>query len=312
MRIPIALCMLIAVGAHADDAPAIVKHGTIACDLVEATPIVFNGTLYRFEYVREQYKANPLGKACFRFVNVATGEATPPFAAGQHLGSAYTENGRMYVYSVGTWGADAVQAFWSDDLKTWQTQDALKLPGWGIYNNSVCKSPDGYTMAIEIGEPEDMAGARFTMYFAHSTDRVNWTLAPTNCVYSKEKYTACPALRYYGEWYYMVYLEHDSPDWRFVPHVIRSRDLKVWETSPKNPLMEPGPEDKVIANPALTQEDRVHIAEAEDINNSDLDFCEHDGNTLIYYSWGNQRGIEFLAEAHYPATERAFLESYFD
>ncbi len=310
MRTFVAMCLVVALCAFGEDA-AIVKHGTIACDLVEATPIVFKDTLYRFEYVREQYKANPLGKACFRFVNIATGEATTPFAEGQHLGSAYTENGRMYVYSVGTWGADAVQVYWSDDLKTWETQEALKLPGWTIFNNSVCKGPDGYTMAIEIGAPQDVVGTAFTMYFAHSEDLKSWTLAPMDRVYTKDRYSACPALRFYDGWYYMVYLEHQTPDWRFVPHIVRSRDLVAWELSAKNPMMEPGSEDKVIANTLLTEEERAHIAGSEDINNSDLDFCEHEGKTVIYYAWGNQRGIEFLAEAHYAGTERAFLESYF-
>ena len=32
--------------------PRIRKLGTLQCDIVETTPIVFNGELYRFEYVR--------------------------------------------------------------------------------------------------------------------------------------------------------------------------------------------------------------------------------------------------------------------
>ena len=32
--------------------PAIRRLGTIRCDMVETTPIVFGGRLYRFEYVR--------------------------------------------------------------------------------------------------------------------------------------------------------------------------------------------------------------------------------------------------------------------
>src|SRR5438105_2742669 len=36
--------------------PAIHKLGTIECDMVETTPIVFQGKLYRVEYVRENYK----------------------------------------------------------------------------------------------------------------------------------------------------------------------------------------------------------------------------------------------------------------
>lgn len=291
--------------------PVIKKRGTIECDLVEATPVVFRGNLYRFEYVREKYKANPADTSCFRFVDVQTGEPTKPFALGYHLGSAFVEGGRAYAYGVELWGKDTVHVFWSDDLETWNHQEGLNLPGWGIYNNSVCKDDQGYTMAIEIGEPPEMAGQRFTIYFARSQDLLNWTLAPTECVYSKEKYTACPALRFYDGYYYMVYLEHYRPKWYFAPHVVRSKDLVHWEESTLMPMMRPSPEDKRIANPKLTPEERKHIAAAENINNSDLDFCEFDGKTVIYYAWGSQRGTEFLAEAVYDGTEKKFLQMYF-
>jgi hypothetical protein len=291
--------------------PVVKKYGTIECDLVEATPVVFRNKLYRFEYVREAYKANPVGAPCFRFVDVQTGAVTEPFAVGFHLGTAFVENDRVYVYGVERWGQDAIHVFWSKDLKTWNHQTALALPGCGIYNTSVCKDDRGYTMAIEIGEPPEMAGRRFTIYFARSRDLLNWTLAPTECVYSKEKYTACPALRFLDGCYYMVYLEHYAPKWYFAPHIIRSKDLVNWEESPLNPIMEPSSEDKQIANPKLTPEEREHIAVAKNHNNSDVDFCEFDGRTVILYAWGNQRGTEFLAEAVFEGSEAAFLQSFF-
>jgi len=291
--------------------PVIRKLGTIECDLVEATPVVFRNRLYRFEYVRDAYKANPVGAPCFRFVDVQTGESTEPFALGFHLGNAFVENDRVYVYGVERWGQDAINVFWSENLRTWNHQTALSLPGCGIYNTSVCKGDEGYTMAIEIGEPPEMAGERFTIYFAKSQDLLNWKLAPADPVYSKEKYTACPVIRFYDGYYYMVYLEHYRPRWYFAPHIIRSKDLLHWEESPFNPIMEPSPEDKQIANPRLTAEERKHIAEAANHNNSDLDFCEFDRRTVILYAWGNQRGTEFLAEAVFEGSEAEFLKSCF-
>jgi len=307
---PIALGITV-LGVCQADKPVIRKRGTIECDLVETTPVVFQNRLYRFEYVRENYKRNPLGVPCFRFVEVHSGKSTDPFAAGYHLGSAFVESGQMYVYGVKQWGADTIRVFWSDDLNTWTHQTALHLPGWGIYNTSVCKNDQGYTMAIEIGEPPDMAGERFTIYFARSRDLLRWELAPTECVYSKQKYTACPALRFYDGYYYMVYLEHHRPKWYFAPHIVRSRDLVHWQESRFGPLIEPSAEDKQIANPNLTSDEREHIAKAVNCNNSDLDFCEFDGQTLIYYTWGNQRGTEFLAEAVYEGPEAQLLKSYF-
>jgi hypothetical protein len=69
--------------------------------------------------------------------------------------------------------------------------------------------------------------------------------------------------------------------------------------------------DKAIANPKLTAAQRKAIAEAKDINNSVMDLCEFKGKTILYYSWGNQHGKEFLAEAVYEGTLASLLRSYF-
>ena len=291
--------------------PVITKRGTIECDLVEATPLVYQGRLYRFEYVRDRFKANPVGQACFRLMELETGKTTEPFALGYHLGSAFVDGDTVYVYGVKEWGADAIEVFWSTDLKTWKNQTALRLEGAKIYNTSVCKDGQGYTMAIEFGAPAEWVGSAFTNLFARSKDLIAWELAPKSCVYTKERYSACPALRFYDGYYYMVYLEHYSPKWYFAPHIVRSKDLEHWEDSAFNPLMKPDKADKHIANPKLSDEERKHIAESENINNSDVDFCEYRGKTLIYYAWGNQRGIEFLAEAVYEGPERQFVKAYF-
>jgi hypothetical protein len=46
-------------------------------------------------------------------------------------------------------------------------------------------------------------------------------------------------------------------------------------------------------------------------NNSDVDFCEFRGRTIIYYSWGDQQGTEFLAEAVYDGSLASFLKGFF-
>ena len=70
-------------------------------------------------------------------------------------------------------------------------------------------------------------------------------------------------------------------------------------------------QDKVIANPKLTAEQRRKIAGAVDRNNSDVDFCEFRGKMVITYSWGNQQGTEFLAEAVYDGPLASFLKGLF-
>ena len=290
--------------------PLIKKLGTMDCDMVETTPIVFRGRLYRFEYVRQNYKRNTTGDSYFRFIDVETGKPTQAFAAGYHLGSAYVENDTVYVYGVDAWGGSNIQVFWSKDLRTWSSQPALTLPGWGIFNNSVCKGVGRYIMAIEIDKPSEETGVPFTMRFAESGNLLDWKLTPSDRVHSRDRYTACPALRFLDGFYYMIYLEA-RPGPTYEPHIVRSKDLVNWESSPFNPVMQFSPEDKMIANPNLAAEERERVAGAFNRNNSDVDLCEFKGKVIIYYSWGNQEGIEFLAEAECQGTLANFLRAFF-
>jgi alpha-L-fucosidase len=301
-------CLIVAF-ALTGQPPVIHKMGAIDCDLVEASPVVFHGKLYRFEYVREGYHANKTGTSYFRFIDTATGEPTPEFARGYHLGCAFVDGDTMYAYGVKKWGGDEIHAFWSNDLKDWKDAEGIKLPGWEIFNTSVCKGKEGYVMAFEIGAPKEEAGVPFTTRFALSKDARTWTLTPGACVYTKERYSACPALRYVDGQYYMVYLE--SYPGFYASNIVRSKDLVSWEESPFKPIMKHSDEDRKIANPKLSPELQKRIAEARDINNSDLDFCEFRGKTIITYSWGNQQGTEHLAEAEYEGGEADFLRGFF-
>jgi len=308
--IVVAAVLGLCAAAGGDGPPVIKKLGTIDCDMVETTPVVFGGRLYRFEYVRDKYYApNTTGDSYFRFIDVATGEATPGFAAGRHLGAAFVAEDTMYVHAVDAWGGSQLHTYWSKDLAHWESRAGLELPGWKIYNNSVCKGPDGYVMAFEIGAPPEETGAAFTSRFARSDDLITWRLTPSECVYTKERYSACPALRYLDGWFYMVYLESYPGHW--APHIVRSKDLAAWEESPFKPMMRHSEQDKRIANPGLSPEQRERIASAVNVNNSDLDFCEFEGRTVIYYSWGNQHGIEHLAEAVFEGTEAELLQGFF-
>lgn len=294
---------------HAEK-PLIKKLGTIDCRLAENTPIVFKGKLYRFEYISMYYEHNKTGKSYFRFIDVESGKPTPSFAVGYHLGSAIVENNIVYVFGVNTWGGSDIQLFYSNDLQTWSAQPALSLAGWGLYNNSVCKGKGKYIMAIEIGEPPEIVGKRFTMRFAESKDLQSWKILSDISVYTKERYTACPAIRFVKDYYYMLYLE-EMPGPTYETHIVRSKDLAKWENSPFNPVLVHSPEDKIIANPSLTSEQQGRIAKAVNINNSDADLCEFNGKVIIYYNWGDQQTFGCLAEAIYNGTLENFLTGFF-
>ena len=288
--------------------PYIRKLGTIDCDLVETTPVVFGEKLYRFEYIRAGYWDNQTGDSYFRFVDHDTGQASLPFAHGYHLGSAFVENDVLYVTATNIWDGERIDLFVSEDMEHWDVNNALQLPGYGLFNTSLCKAEDRYVLMFEVGKPPEVAGVRFTARFATSGDLKRWELTPPECTYSKDRYTAPHCLRYLDGYYYNFYLEAIQG---YEQRVVRSRDLIHWESSPLNPVLRASEEDKQIANPNLTAEQRRRIAEAVNINNSDIDLCEYQGQVIINYSWGNQQGVEHLAEAVYDGCLGTFLKGWF-
>jgi len=292
----------------ADGRPLIVKKGTIDVDLVETTPIVFKNQVYRYEYVRIGYWDNKTGDSYFRFVNHKTGKPTKSFAKGFHLGSAFVHNETVYVTAVDIWDGEQIHIFSSKDLEHWDSWLAFDLPGYGIFNTSLTWAKDKYVLMFEIGKPEDKAGERFTANFATSTDLKNWEVLSSEHNYAKDRYTAPHCLRYLDGYFYNFYLEaHNGYEMR----VVRSKDLINWDPSPLNPVLSFSKEDKHIANKKLSKVFQQKINNAENRNNSDIDFCEYNGKLIINYSWGNQRGEEFLAEASYSGTLEDFLRGWY-
>ena len=288
--------------------PLIEKIGTIDCDMVETTPVVFKNKVYRFEYVRANYWDNHTGDSYFRFVDHQTGKRTAPFAKGFHFGSAFVSNGTVYVTAVNKPDGESVYLFASRDLEHWDSWLAFKLPGFGMFNTSMIKVDDKFVLMFEVGKPKEEAGVAFTARFATSTDLKKWEILSSDHNYAMDRYTAPHCLRYLDGYYYDFYLEvHQG----FEARVVRSKDLVKWEPSPLNPVLKASADDKKIANKNLSDSLLQKIAMAEDCNNSDIDFCEFKGKLVINYSWGNQRGKEFLAEAVYNGTMNQFLKGWF-
>lgn len=290
----------------AEGRPLIRRLGTVDLDLVETTPVVFRGELWRFEWVREGYWANSRRTNYFRFRNPATGETSPPFADGHEFGSAFVHDGRMLV--TGTQGRDRVNLFITTDLKSWETRPLLPPGRYGIFNTTMCRTPEDFVLMFEIDRPSEETGVPFTARFLRSADLTTWTLTPPECNYSKDRYTAPHGLRWHDGWFYNFYLEaHDGYEMR----VVRSRDLVRWEPSPLNPVMRRSPLDRRLTGRSWTEDQRRRVATAINRNNSDIDFCEWQGRLTITYSWGNQLGVEHLAEAVYDGNEAQFVNAWF-
>ena len=315
------ICLLILIGAvtlptfaankpptDANGRPLIEKMGTIDCDMVETTPVVFKDRLYRFEYVRANYWNNKTGDSYFRFVDHETGKKTTPFAKGYDFGSAYVSDNTVYVTAVDEGDSEQVYIFKSRDLENWEQWMAFKLPGWGMFNTSMIKAKNKFVLMFEVGKPESEAGERFTARFATSEDLKTWEILSKDHNYALDRYTAPHCLRYLDGYYYDFYLEAFHG---YEARVVRSKDLIHWDPSPLNPVLKASPKDKQIANKSLPDSLIQRIAKADDWNNSDIDFCEYQGKLIINYSWGNQLGKEFLGEAVFHGTQEQFLKGWF-
>ncbi|MBE6672544.1 MAG: hypothetical protein E7599_03370 [Ruminococcaceae bacterium] len=295
------------------------KLGTVKINTVETTPVLWNGKLLRFEWVRNSHwgAAGGVDRAvgCYQFVDMENEETVCTFAMDHSFGCCYAENGKMYVIGVrGEGGGSTLDLFVSSDLQSWECSTVLTFPeGISLFNTSICKGDGKYVMAIEIGGSHEAVGAPFTCVFAQSADLTHWTMLDMmEYSYSRRRYTACPCIRYVDGFYYMIYLE-GAPCHRWLPYIVRSRDLKEFELGLTNPIMWPDDDDKKVIRPErFTEEELSYIENAVNCNNSDFDLCDHGGKTLITYSWGNQYGKEFLALAEYDGSSEEFLKSFFE
>lgn len=297
----------------------IIKTGTIDANIVEANPIVFQDKLYIMEYIRSSdafcstgYYGAKGEKSHFRFLDVAENEYTVTFGHGLHMGNAFVNDGKVYVTAVENWGKGRFYIMESDDLLHWSNPRViLENPCWAGYNTSCCKAGDRFVLAFELGKPKELVGVPFTMFFAESKDMKTFHVLP-EAIFGKDFYTGAPMLRYYGVYFYFFYLD-GGYDTGFTTRVARSSDLQYWDISRKT-VLGYDDVDRSIADKAVNPEIwGRQAATAVNINASDLDMTEFNGNLEFVYSWGNQRGVEFLARGIIKNTdEETFCKSFFE
>ncbi len=295
---------------------ALRRLGTFDLDIAEANPVVFKGKPYLMEYVRNR-KSTIYRDGCpvshFRFRDMTDMKTfSAPFGLGLHLGNAFVKDDHIVVTAVEDWGKGRFYELESDDMAHWtEPRVILEDPAWEGYNTSICEADGRYVMAFELGKPKELVHVAFTMFFAESTDLKTWRIIP-EAVFGRDIYTGAPLLRFHNGFFYFFHLE-GSYEEGFITIVARSRDLKNWEWG-RRTVLERSQEDRMILPRAatfFTQQQLLHIASAVHINVSDLDMCDYDGRLLLCYSWGNQRGVEFLALAEAACSEAAFCESFF-
>jgi hypothetical protein len=279
-----------------DSAATLTKLPVTFGAVMENTPFVFgNRPLLALNY-RDDTKNRTDGYKASMYLflrDLCTGQDIARFGEGHSFVSAFVTDSEVHVFaSEGTnhdW-FQSIYRFTSRDLKTWNRELAIPQEGGEhLFNCSVCRDDQGYLMAYESNLP-----VQFCFKFARSSDMSRWEKIP-GLVFAGvdgKEYSACPAIRYFTPYYYVIYLHAAVPGHNgWVSYLARSRDLIGWELCPRNPILEAGP--------------------GEGCNNSDVDLYEWEGNTYLYYATGDQSTWGSVRVAMYPGSMRQFFEQCF-
>ena len=256
--------------------------------ICEAAPIVWDGQLALLKCVRPA-SGGAAADYHLTLEDAETGRELARFGEGYSLASALVHDGSLYVFAsrFAPEGWSDVTLLESSDLREWTRRVVIAQEDEHLFNSSVCAADGRFVMAYES---DDARFPAFTIKFAVSSDLLEWTKLP-DALFGRNRYAACPCLRYAGGWYYLLYLEHRTPAWWFETYLARSRDLKSWELCAANPILAPGAGDG--------------------INASDPDILEYAGQTLLYYSVGDQRTWSKLKRAVYAGPLAAFFADAF-
>ncbi len=315
----------------------LVKKFVSDMPVVECSPVIWKGRLLIAEVWQTHFESHDIPEGREHYVRIrdeADGAIVSRCMSGYAYASAFVFNDTFYVFaSRKTMNAQGipegrgVNMSCSKDLKQWTEPKCLLdgEPGELLWNQSVCFDGKRFVMAYETD-----AFVKFTIKFAVSYDLINWKKVD-GAVFGADRYVACPAIRYCGGYYYMLYLEYLRPRWWFETYVARSRDLINWQLSPYNPVIAPNPNQPVhpmcIKHPSAGSEwnnkiwlakDNNDFAEPEqcpargmECNASDPDLVEINGKTRVYFTGGCQHYCGLLQYAEFDGSMQEFFESYF-
>ena len=294
----LSLCSILATAQNSQK-PILTKLPFAFSDIgrtpMENTPVIFNSRLLLVSNNRPG-GADAKGKDAYLYIDdLQTGKEITRFGQGHSFVSAYAEGDELNVFALEftdfgrKMNSTGIDRLTSTDLKTWKTEKAI-LPDGNehLFNSSVCKDDTGYLMAYESDKP-----VQFCFKFARSNDLSKWEKVP-HLAFTGEKYeySACPVIRYFKPYYYVIYL-HDKVAGHkgYISYLTRSKNLTDWELSPFNPVLE--------------------ASVGEGINNSDVDLIEYQGKTYLYYATGDQETWGTVRVAMFDGREKAFFEKHF-
>jgi len=263
---------------------------------MENTPVVFIGgrPLHVLNY-RDDTKNNTddYTKSMYLYaIDLNTGDEVCRFGEGHSFANAFMNGPELHVFASEGSNHDWFQSlyhFSTRDLKTWKREPAIpRERDEHLFNASVCRDEKGFLMAYESNKP-----VQFCFKFARSGDLSQWEKMP-GLIFTgvNHEYSACPVIRFFSPYYYVIYLHSPIQDHRgYVSFLARSEDLGTWELSPFNPILEASP--------------------GEGINNSDVDLFEWEGKTYITYATGDQATWGAVRVALYDGPMKEFFTSHF-
>jgi len=276
--------------------PALIKLPVSYPQAMEQTPVIFAGRPLLVLNYRDDAKVHTKDytQTMYLYIrDLCTGEEIARFGAGHSFVSALVEGNTLHVFASEGSNRDWYQSiyhFWSTDLKEWRREPAIpRANKEHLFNCSVCRDDQGYLMAYESDKP-----VKFCFKFARSKDLSKWEKIE-GLIFAGvdgKQYSACPVIRYFAPYYYVIYLHRPIPGHNgWVSFLARSKDLITWELSPMNPILEAGP--------------------GEGCNNSDVDLFEWEGNTYLFYAIGDQQTWNGVRMAMYLGPMRRFFEHCF-
>jgi hypothetical protein len=275
--------------------PRLIKLPFALGSAMENTPVVFGSRRLLVLDHREdtKNKTDDYTKSMYLYIlDLETGREVCRFGEGHSFANAFVNGPELHVFASQGSNRDWFQSldhFSSRDLKTWKRELAVpREAGEHLFNASVCRDAEGFLMAYESDRP-----VQFCFKFARSKDLSRWKKVDGRVFTGvNHEYSACPVIRYFAPYYYVIYLHAVVPGHRgWISFLARSKDLAAWELSPFNPILEAGP--------------------GEGENNSDVDLFESEGNTYLYYATGDQQTWGALRVAMYPGPMGEFFARHF-
>ncbi len=287
--------------------------------LVETTPFVFDGRLYLLENWRKMWdhpidlrdypkniKTRYLTKDLVRIRDVEADKIVGVPMVGIGFCSAFVDGGRVYILggrfdNDKCWNSKEIWMCYSDDLIVWSHPVCVLQanPNESFFNVNVCRhlNSKDYVLLVETDDPR---WPKFTFRFLTSGNLIDWTPVE-NGIYGKDKYVGGPAIYSLNGFYYVCYLDEATDGWR--TRLTRSANLIDWQDAPRDkPVVEFNPENGCH---------RLRGGGFKENNASDLELCEFDGKTLLYFTGGDQFVCGNLQRCEYQGKMQDFFEMFY-